>query len=250
MSNVASRTVELAIAAAGNRDNQWLKRVYDNVAEIAVMLQDESEIKEWARRIDEAARYRTIFHGWEDEIPQGWTRPSRLLINCQSDSAIKNAPGKPGHNPEGLEHFRTDPLWTRPGKLMAARIKDVRPGSELLVYKFTEDVDGERKSRVLVHFEVLKSPRADVRPPAQAQTSEQPTQAAPSAEPPVAVPPEAHSHDDNRQLTEIERRFMALSGPNKVAYGRACKEVGITNPIVPDPEQMQVALDMLAGLEE
>jgi len=250
MSDVASRTVELAIAAAGNRDNQWLKRVYDNVAEIAVMLQDESEIKEWARRINEAARFKVNYLGWEDEIPKGWTRPSRLLVQTQSDDAIKDAPGKWNHNLTGEEHVRTDPLWTRPGKLIAARIKDVPVGSELLIYKFTEEKRDGRKSRVLVHFEVLKSPRAGSRPPAQAQTSEQPTQAAPSAEPPVAVPPEAHSHDDNRQLTEIERRFMALSGPNKVAYGRACKEVGITNPIVPDPEQMKVAMDMLAGLEE
>lgn len=221
------------------------------------MMMDESEVYEWARRVSEAARYRVNFVRWEDEIPQGWTRPSRLLVHTQSDSAIKNAPGKPGHNPTGEEHFRTDPLWTRPGKLMAAKIKQLQPGSELLVYKYTEDVDGERKSRVLVHFEVLRTPRAGTaaqQPAQEPRTSEPVTVAdAPSGEPPVETPnapPEAHSTADNAALSALETAFEALTSRKRVAYANWARGSGISNPMLPDPDRLDEALTMIAQLAE
>jgi hypothetical protein len=253
VSDQSVRAVELAIAAAGTMDNTWRKRVYDNLAEVSVMLREGSEALDWSERLLQATTFKATYTGYEEEKPESMGgRVSRLIVNTQSDQAINEKPG-PRQNLTGEEHVRTDPLWTRPGRLVADRIRALPVGSLILVYKLTEDVDGDRKSRVLLHFEVLKTPAAGSTA-APAAGSERPVEEPPSLQDeapeqsPPAAAPEPHSHDDNAALTQIEKLFDQLNGSKRVAYSHWCRNSGIQNPMVPEPDETPQAIAMLERL--
>lgn len=245
MTEQATRAVELAVAAAGQMDRGWRKRVYESIAEVSVMLREGSDAVDWAERIQASTVFKATFTGFEEEIPEGMDRPSRLIVHTQSDKAINTKPG-PRQNLTGEEHVRTDPLWTKPGRLVADRIRQLPVGSFILIYKLTEDVDGDRKSRVITHFEVLRTPSTGGQERQEAAAPSEAPDQAPAVPPPS--PPEPNSPQDNAAITKIESLFEQLSSRQRVAYGHLCRENGITNPMLPDPHRMEEAIQFLVDL--
>lgn len=249
----AVSAVELAIAAAGQRDNGWRRRVYDNVAEISTMLREGSEILDWASKIQEAYVFKATFTGFTEEIPEGYTRPTRLIVHTQSDQAIREAPG-PRQNLTGEESTRTEPLWTKAGRLAADKLRTLPVGSLILCYKFTEQVNADQKVRVLVHFEVLRSPAAGEPSSQPAAGTSRPEGETAHSSPPVPAPesapsaPEPHSPEDSAAIVRIEALFEQLDARQRVAYRRLCNGHGIKNPMVPEPQDVEQAIQFLADL--
>lgn len=251
MTERATRAVELAIAAAGKMDSGWRQRVYENVADISVLLGEKSDVVPWSERIMGADQFVATFTGFEEEIPDGMDKPSRLIVYTQSDKAINTKAG-PRQNLTGEEHVRTDPLWTRPGRLVAQRVRSLPVGSLIKIFKEVEEVDGERKVRVMVHFEILRVPTAgsasSVTPPAvgperrEAADPQQRPDQSPEPEPSLSAP---GTKSDDANLSEIEKLFNALGPRQRVAYAHWCREMGITDPMVPAESMTERAIEKL-----
>lgn len=251
---------KLAIAAAGaigtgqNAQREWLLRVAEITPLIGAMLRppgdDYRDLAKTpvviARKVLEADIYRAEFVSFSDEEME---KSHRLLVR------VKPEHGKPKYlDADGCEWLRTEPRWTEAGFVMQRLIRKLVPSTPILVYKYVEgftskgaDEDEDKKSRVLVHFEVTgrpKNPPSGERPP-----SAPPGGGSVEAGSRNPSPAASQTPPEPSENPAIADRFKALKTAQQIAYMRACRGNDIAQPMDPGPDDIDRAIILLGKIE-
>lgn len=248
--------VRLAVLAAGQLDNNWQNRVVAAVPKIAAVFgepQDEHDpnaLVNVARKVAEAHVFTAEYRGHEvdDNSKRVFVK---LFDEKNQDSDYLDD--------QGCQTVRTEPLWSATGRSMKRILDGLESGQRIVCYRYSEQFDKTKKVGLLVHVEPLGRRRdpqgASVSPPAQErrpapERASSPAPGPAGGEGPAPSPP-ARSHDsaDNAALSELERRFEALTPRQRVAYGRGCHGFGITDPMCPEPDKMAKAFELLDQIE-
>lgn len=248
----AAKAIELAIAAAGQMGPDprvWRRKVWNAVGEIASMMGSDPQVTGYeytlagyTDKLLKSVSFRATFieiepeYGVNKMTGERSDKPSRLIVRTQSDAAVED------DNPEGIEETRTEPLFTEAGRVLADRLKTLKPGDVIQMYKYVDSfVDARGKSkkvRVLTHFELLWRPKNAERVPEGAPPVGE-------DEPPASS--EAGGLADNKILAEIQRRVEALDPSDRVSFYRACGKAGITDPLAPGEGDTAKVLAFLAA---
>lgn len=276
----AAKAIELAIAAAGQMGPDprvWRRKVWNAVGEIASMMGSDPQVTGYeytlagyTDKLLKSVSFRATFieiepeYGVNKMTGERSDKPSRLIVRTQSDAAVED------DNPEGIEETRTEPLFTEAGRVLADRLKTLKPGDVIQMYKYVDSfVDARGKSkkvRVLTHFELLWRPKNAERVPEGAppvgEDEPHPRAASPDVQPAATEPTptpasvaapstpassEAGGLADNKILAEIQRRVEALDPSDRVSFYRACGKAGITDPLAPGEGDTAKVLAFLAA---
>lgn len=277
-----AKVIELAIAAAGpvgGDPRNWRKKVWGAAAEIGALLSVDKEatgyefsLAGYTDKLLESSVFRATFvevrpeYGVNRMTGERGDKPTRMILVTQSDAA------KDDDNPEGFEETRTEPLFTEPGRLMAARLRTLQPGDVIQVHKYVDTFkDASNKSkkvRVLTHFDLLWRPQntADKHveqsnpesPSPVSETKPSPSAVSPAAQPagvenlPASAPAtsEPGAIDDDAKIAMIQRRIEALTAIKRVEFFRKCGKAGITDPYAPAPDDVAKVVAFLAASEQ
>lgn len=249
---------KLAIMAAGpvgEDERRWQLRVAQLTMQIGSMLRPPSADYEnlastpvvVARKVLDADVYRGEFMGVSDEE---MAKTHRLLVK------VKPEHGKPKYlDKDGCEWLRTEPRWTNAGLVMQNLLKRLQPTTPVLIYKYVEgftskgqgaDDDEDKKSRVLVHIEVVGRPRSP-----QAETRQQtvhPTAAGASGsgEAGGGGPPPPSPAPSNSAIAE---RLNALKPQQLIALKNYCVGRGWADWTDPGPDSIDGVLVALGKIE-
>lgn len=258
---IERRAVELAIAAAGqvgSNERDWQLRVAKIAPLIATMMRppqpghenDATTPYVTARKVLDATVFRAEYIGFDVE-----DKTKRLIVKFRSDTSDAK-----DTESDGTEHMRTEPWWTNAGFVMKRIIENLEPGTPVNVFKHMESFAGtddrgkamQKNSRVLVHLEITGKPRSDHQSTAPAQSPRPSERPAPQRDAaPTAAPPPAHhedpSHSDHHSV--VADRFEALTSRQRVAFGRLCSGMGLTDFMNPSDEHLDQVLVNMSKIE-
>lgn len=242
----AIEVVRLAISAAGDIDEGFSDRVLAAAPRIAALLQSSADhpgAVEAASWVLDASVFKAKFERYELE-----DKSQRLMVYVHSDKA------------EDAEPLRTEPLWSPLGRMMARRVKALRRGDQLVVYKYMDQfksTDGAgrpmmKNSRVLANFEIERraaqepsAPTGGAANPAAVSSDPHGTGAGVGDPPPgspaptsldnmlgpddgVRVPTGASDVDAlARRMTAVEQSMKGLDNRQKIAVKVFCNAQGI-----------------------
>lgn len=248
--------VRLAVMAAGNLDNNWQQRVVAAVPKIAAVFgepadeHDPNALVNVARKVSEAHVFTAEYRGHEVD-----DNSKRVFVKLYDE---KNQDSD-YLDDQGCQTVRTEPLWSATGRSIKRILDGLESGQRIVCYRYSEQFDKTKKVGLLVHVEPLGRRRdsrgAPAGPPAEtrrpAERGAPPSDARPAGgESPSSPPARSQAtRDDNAALVEIERRFEALNSRQRIAYGRGCQGMGITDPMCPDPDKMSAAFELLDRIE-
>jgi hypothetical protein len=144
--------VAAAIAAAGPRGSNeaaWKAKINDAIPHIASMMNPpradgSGGSRQW--RIAEEVMTAAVFTATyvDHHVEESSTR---ALVRIDTGRPTKNYP-------DGIEPIRTHRTDNAQGRAMKARLDQLHPGDEMVIWKSIEaSDDGTEKYRVLVHFE-------------------------------------------------------------------------------------------------
>lgn len=248
--------VRLAVMAAGNLDNNWQARVVAAVPKIAAVFgeptdeHDPNALVNVARKVSEAHVFTAEYRGHEVD-----DNSKRVFVKLYDE---KNQDSD-YLDDQGCQTVRTEPLWSATGRSIKRILDGLESGQWIVCYRYSEQFDKTKKVGLLVHVEPLgrrrdsqgapAGPPAEQRRPADRQDPDPAGQSAAGAARPAPAARSQSDRDDNAALVDLERRFEALSSRQRIAYGHGCRELGISNPMCPEPEQMTAAFELLGRIE-
>ncbi len=254
--------VRLAALAAGTIDNQWQARVVAAVPKVAALFaepkdeHDPNSLLNIATKVMEAnvftAEYRD--HELDDKGRDGNQPTLRVFVRLFDE----HNQGSDYLDADGCQTVRTEPVWSASGRHMRRVLDSLEPGQKVVCWRYSEQIGKTKKVGLLVHLEpgrrrdsqgAAPSPSAGVRRPGRDQAP--PPESRPAGDG-GASPSPARSQaerDDNAALTEIGRRFEALTPRQRIAYGHGCRDLKISDPMCPAPEQMDAAFKLLDQIE-
>lgn len=216
-----------AIAAAGPRgtnDAAWKGKINGNISAITAMMNEGT--RQWKNAVEvlDADIFVATFKGYELEESS-----KRLIVT------LYTKPSK--RYPDGLEPIRTHRTDNAAGRMMEAKLKDLRVDDEIIVWKAMETSahDPELKVRVLVHFETRPKFTSTEAPKTSGSAVEGSAQGRsyPSDAPAESRPGPATSA--GTQSDEIVTgRFDDLPSKVKAAVVKRARAAGITIPVPQD----------------
>lgn len=233
VSERAKEAVRLACLAAGDpTKGGWRQRVQEVLPTFAALVRDDYGY--WGREAQgvlDASVFTAKFLSYELEPTS-----QRLVVQIET---------KPSKNyPDGIEPIRTERMNTPPGVVMRNRLSGLAPGTAIVIWKRIDvSESGDRKFRVLVHFEeVLKSQSADVPPSRPAPAP--PADGAPRATPSPARP-SAGGHSE-----AIAQNMEELSNAQKIKVRKACTAAGIDNWMNPSVDDVDKVLVIIQNIRK
>lgn len=236
----ARQAAFLAVLASGSPTNQreWRRRVQHVLPTYAALVRDDYGFwgKE-AQGIIDAEVFTGAFQGAELE------ESSKRLI-------VKLASLRDGE----VETIRTERTDTPPGWVMKERLDALEIGTEIAAFKKIEAMRGskDRKVRVLVHFEPLRSKKSTTasseapgnrpsQPPAQAE-GPGPSSSEPTGDSPVSPvgsdAPSASAH-------AVQLNMEPLSARQRLAVKNRCVGEQIADWADPGPESIDRVLTII-----
>lgn len=238
-----SDVVKLAIGAAGEcKDARtFAQRVFELTPVIASLLRPAPDGREndavtpvvTAAKLLGASVFTAEFVGFEPEESS-----HRLIVKLRSQTANQSET-----EGDGTEHLRTEPMWTPAGRAIRKIVENLAPGQKVAAHKFIEQIDAQRKVRVLVHIEALGSRPGAPRQPDPTTASSSP--GAESSPPPDTVSPAVGASP------EVAERFDKLNNRQRIALANLCRGRGVANFMQPaDEAQTQVVMEAIAQVEQ
>lgn len=148
VSDRAKTAAMMAVLSAGDPASRgWKTRVQRSLTPMAALVRDDYGYwgKE-AQGVIDATVFVGTYRGYELEESS-----QRLLVNIESSHDSGDGPA--------VEQMRTERIDTPPGRHMKERLDQLDPGQEIAAFKKIEAMRGskDRKVRVLVHFEPIRS---------------------------------------------------------------------------------------------
>ena len=244
----AREAAMLAVMSAGDSGaRDWKRKVQEALPKMSALVRDDYGFwgKE-AQGIIDAAVFVGTYRGHELEESS-----QRLIVK------IESAHDK-GDGPE-IEQIRTERTDTPPGAVMAARLKALEPGTEIAAFKKIEAMRGskDRKVRVLVHFEPIRSKSsagndAASRNRPSEETTRRSSEGREAASPPagesdggVPYPPPSDSQLSS-EATAVQLGLDPLNARQRLAVKNRCVGENITNWTDPGPEDIDRVLVIIS----
>ena len=235
----AKQAAMLAVLAAGDPSNtkRWKRKVQEVLPVYAALAREDYGYwgKE-AQGIIDAQVFVGTFKSMRLEESS-----KRLIVTMESPKAD-----------DGVEEIRTERTDTPPGWVMKERLEHLEPGTEIAAFKKVESIGQNKKVRVLVHFEPLRSSKSTgndgappsrssqpVPPPAEGQRS-----ASPSREPDGEYIPSSPSGSEqlSAEAQAVQDALVPLTARQRVAVKNACVGAGVENWTDPGPESIDRVL--------
>lgn len=247
VSDRARTAAMLAVMSAGSAEGrEWKRKVQEALPKMAALVRDDYGFwgKE-AQGIIDASVFVGTYRGHELEESS-----QRLIVKIESAHDA-------GDGPE-IEQIRTERTDTPPGAVMAARLKALEPGVEIAAFKKIEAMRGskDRKVRVLVHFEPIRSKSsagndAASRNRPSEETSRRSPEGREAASPPtgesdggVPNPPPSDSQS-SPEAQAVQAGLHDLTTRQRLAVKNRCVGLGLANWTDPGPEDVDQVLTII-----
>lgn len=233
----ARQAVMLAVMSAGDPSNEqaWKTRVQRNLPTFAALVRDGYGFwgKE-AQKIIDSQVFTGTYTGAELEESS-----KRMIVHITSSTGRQEA-----------EAIRTERTDIPPGWEMQRRLQNLEPGTEIAAFKRVEVIGPDKKVRVLVHFEPVRSKKSveSTEPsrnrPAEPR-SEGRADSVPSRSAGVSSSPPRADQTLSAEALAVQRGMSEMGNRQKIAVKNRCVGEGIADWADPGPESIDRVLTII-----